>query len=282
MSEQSERDEQIERLWESIFEFVGQPFPENDAKKHHAALEHIHVLISMLADPSCKDHKDKIVAWILEIFQLIAVDIGKPLMEVIKPDDIPLDRIRLLFLLNYQAQCITPTHRDDLDPTAVLLPRGLLNELIHSLKALNKGEVSAMLEPNAVSRHGDAYSWDLARIRAIEHVAFLVGQGVSKGVAQRRVAAAMRKVSWETLKSWEKQAKSDLSASREIASAEDAGRLSVTFATNPSFGLPGSGDKLDATVLAKLHELQRESLFEFGARYAEEFGQRHNSIPDQT
>jgi hypothetical protein len=69
-------------------------------------------------------------------------------------------------------------------PVALVLPWPLYRELRDGIDALADGETIPLLQPRASRRHGAAWSRDQMRLRALEHVHFLVGQGVSKGKAR--------------------------------------------------------------------------------------------------
>ena len=112
------------------------------------------------------------------------------------------------------------------------------------------------------------------RHRALEHIAFLVGQGVGKGKAQKRVGDLMGGVSVNTLKGWEKNAGID--ARYQIGLAEKAGKLSLLLAGNPDYAKIGSGNAIDGYEAAKLQDLTEEDPSAFGAKYSEKHGHRHN------
>jgi hypothetical protein len=113
------------------------------------------------------------------------------------------------------------------------------------------------------------------RQRALEHVAFLVGQGVTKGSALDRVGECTG-VSPNTLKGWEKIAKARRPAWLQIELAEKAGELSIKLLSDPDFAKIGSGNTMDGYEFAKLEDLTKEDLATFGMRYSERHGHRHN------
>jgi hypothetical protein len=80
--------------------------------------------------------------------------------------------------------------------------------LQHALSALNSGEVDNFFKPSRRRRRGQSHQLDWARSDAIKHVYYLVGKGVKKHVAQRKVGDALA-VSTETLRTWEKELQKD-------------------------------------------------------------------------
>jgi hypothetical protein len=98
---------------------------------------------------------------------------------------------------------VSRTFAPVLDPVAVLLPQWLFEMLADSMDALEKGEVHPLVEPSTPGKHGPAWSWDNARVRAVQHVNFLAGTGVTKEIARQRVSAALKRVPVATLLDWE-------------------------------------------------------------------------------
>src|SRR4051794_32160714 len=121
-------------------------------------------------------------------------------------------------LLN-KPEITPPSHSNHCpDATPVLLPRRLFICLKDALEALDKGEVHPVFKPTAEGRHGESWTWDKMRARAVEHIVFLHGQGVQPRIARQRVGAAM-KVPPETLRKWEQ----DQSLGANVESARKAG-----------------------------------------------------------
>ncbi len=184
-------------------------------------------------------------------------------------------REEIIYLLDKSAG---PYFDQALDPAAVLVPRWALQELVLALRALNEGEITPLLLASATGRKMAA-SWDEARMRALEHVEFLVGQDVPRTIARRRVATAMKKVSPDTLRSWSDGFKHDITFKHRMDHARGAGRLKVKLEGDPEFG-KRRGETIDVDELHVFEELSKiELLPKFGDRYNREFGNRHNSIP---
>jgi len=166
---------------------------------------------------------------------------------------------------------IPPTHRPAIDPVPVLLPRRLFICLKDALEALDKGEVHSVFQPTAEGRHGEPWTWDKMRARAVEHVVFLHGQGVQLRIARQRVGTAM-KVSPETLRQWER----DQSLGANVETARKAGAYKARLDANPKH-YEDDGQSVDAHVLALFIAFRDEPLAAFGERYRQRFGTRHNT-----
>lgn len=108
-------------------------------------------------------------------------------------------------------------------------------ELQHSLLALNKGEVSDLVAPVRVKRQGRPYKLKHYRANAIMHVYFRVGKGMKKYRALEEVADALA-VSPETLRSWEKNLKSNEDDCNNFYCAELAGLLEGQIREKPIYG----------------------------------------------
>lgn len=180
------------------------------------------------------------------------------------------DRAALSLVLQLYGRAVPDAHRSAIDPECILLPKWLAHRLGNALAALDEGEVHGLVRPTKGGRHDDAWSWDQMRACAVEHVAFLRGQGVNAGIARRRVAAATA-VPEKTLRDWEGAEK--LSSGCEIAF--DAGHMKNVFEDIPDYE-----GVIDTAVLARLKRFESEpSLGDFGREYRERFGHRHNRDP---
>lgn len=204
--------------------------------------------------------------WRLMMVELGAwlMDFGDGFMEETK--DAPL-RLQLRALLRLQNQG-PPTHLAGLDPVALLIPKKLRDALESAMEALDQGEVHDLVKPERTHRHGDGWTWDQMRVRALEHVAFLCGQGLKKLEAQKRVSLAMGMGSIDTLRSWEKRGsplrETTHGLSEKLEIARQAGRLVVE----------GYRDDVEADAVVCRLELVGEDLKAFGPRYNGQFGGR--------
>jgi hypothetical protein len=278
-----DRPEWLRRLWEEIFsspQKAGE-IPSDPRMKHHRAIDqlHVHLMLLSAADMQDRESQHFLLIRAMTIWQLLSTEIGEQLLNAdssnfVEGESLLATQVRLWALLDRQLNCTIPeVFKSAIDPIAVFLPRKVLIELVESLEALQKGETLPLFMPHQHGRHGDAYTWDMMRFRAIEHVYFLVGQGVAKGIAQRRVSAAMHKVSPETLKSWERDAKQDYRAARQLSAAQSAGEIRTILDSNPS----AAESFLGSIASNKLESFAKEPLGVFGDQYNAAFGQRHNS-----
>ena len=96
------------------------------------------------------------------------------------------------------------THRRAFSVASPVLPAAVHRRLKDGLSALGQGEVQPMLAPRITGQHGVPWSWEQARLRAVQHVAFLRGCGEGKMAARQRVAEAID-VAAGTLRSWEER-----------------------------------------------------------------------------
>jgi hypothetical protein len=184
------------------------------------------------------------------------------------------ERAALKFILLIHEELGPHPHRPAVDPVPVLLPRLLLQNLAGALEALDDGEVQDVVRPAVAGRHGNAWSWDRMRAGALEHVAFLHGQGQTKKVAQQRVAARMG-IPATTLRDWER----DGAIKGGYEAAFEAGKLKIIFEDEPKYA-EGDGRTVDSSALARLHRFKSElSLADFGQAYKAKFGSRHNPGP---
>ena len=270
--------EQIrEKLWQS---FVDEWLPKDSApadRKTHA-VELLQTL-GIVHDRS-NDHekRQQIVADAHIITSLLIAEIAPWLVRAsvsgLSEDpgkDAVTSRPMLEWLATLSDGGIPEMYRAALDPVALLMPRDLLVTLRAALAALDVGEVQALVAPNRTGKHDDAWTWDGMRIRGVQHVLFLHGKGVTKRVAQTRVAACMG-VTDEALRKWERELKTHSDAM--FAIAEASGSLFNQLADDPhswSAERPVTG-----SVLSMMRDLSDEDLAEFGARYRANFGVRHN------
>jgi hypothetical protein len=170
-------------------------------------------------------------------------------------------------------------YEEDLDPVALLLPRSLFLELRDAIEALTKGETLSLLRPRASRRHGPAWSWDKMRLRALEHVHFLVGQGVAIGDARDQVSAAMKNVSAQTLRDWQERECPRLipQLGERLQQAHIAGEVFARVCVDNTYGEREGEIGYESWVIQGL--VLDEDLESFGKRYAAQFGSRHWSRP---
>jgi hypothetical protein len=183
------------------------------------------------------------------------------------------------------SQCAgLPQDRQCLDPVALFLPRWLYIVLNSSITGLGEGEDETFITSRRAGRRREKLQSKM-RLRALEHVAFLVGQGISKGVARKRVATAMKNVAPETLRDWEeRECRRDyVDLDALLARARAAGELFVYRdfgnAEEPVveyYQMPYPNIPLKTEWILKLLSTD-EPLADFGERYAAEFGRRHRS-----
>jgi len=205
---------------------------------------------------------------VMTLLQFAAADFAKglaPLRDAFPGglEKAPGPRWPLRWALEATMLGLIPQARTGDELVLVPLPAKVAHELLDALRALDAGEIPEMLAPAATERRGMVYTWEKARARALQHVAFLVGQGIPKGAARKRVSLATG-IKRDTLRDWERQVDSRW----EIA--EEAGRVEAIERDGGARPSP-----MDAHVDHLLSELRREPLAVFGAYYQEKFGQRH-------
>ena len=81
------------------------------------------------------------------------------------------------------------------------MPMNISVDIREALEALELGEVSPILKPKTRGLHGRAYTLAKLRMNAVVYAHYLVGKGVSRANAYKRVASVLA-VSDFTIKSW--------------------------------------------------------------------------------
>lgn len=156
-------------------------------------------------------------------------------------------------------------HEKGIDPVPVLLPRWVAQAVVDGFDGLAHGETQPIFQATPSNRKGDAYTWNKMRLRAVQHVAFLVGCGSTKKSAQQRVSLATN-IKVGTLRDWETDFKKEFLENLQIQWAKGAGGLSVVLEHNPNYA-NSDGNSVDGYAYALLLELQREPLSAFGQLY---------------
>ncbi|GJD51768.1 hypothetical protein OPKNFCMD_4526 [Methylobacterium crusticola] len=207
-------------------------------------------------------------------------DIGPPWpladREFWRGDEIN-ERFALSLTINRQLNAAPLLHQQAIDLVALMLPRWLLENLINALEALSHGEVHKLVAPTHIGKHNDAWSWEKMRLRAVQHVNFLSGQGIIKKVALKRVSVATG-IGEGTLRQWETAFVKDVAANLSVDWAKKSGNLKTILEDNPRYG-ENDGNSVDGYAYNLLLDLREESLTQFGIRYRERFGSRHNQDP---
>jgi hypothetical protein len=158
-------------------------------------------------------------------------------------------------------------HQKGIDPVPVLLPRWVAQAVLDGFDGLAHGETQPIFQAAPSTRKGDAYTWNKMRLRAVQHVAFLVGYGSTKKSAQQRVSLATN-IKVGTLRDWETDFKKGPVEKFQIQWAKGAGELSAVLEHNPNYA-SSDGNSLDGSAYALLLDMQREPLGEFGRKYRE-------------
>ncbi|MCJ2043063.1 hypothetical protein MKK58_00640 [Methylobacterium sp. J-078] len=165
----------------------------------------------------------------------------------------------------YQLAASGILHHKGIDPVALMLPRWVAQAIADGFDGLAQGQTLPIFQAAPSTKKGDAYTWDKMRLRAVQHVAFLVGSGSTKKSAQNRVELAT-KIKAGTLRDWETDLKKGYLEKFQIEWARKAGELSVILEYNPKYA-EADGNTIDVNVHAILLETQREPLSTFGLRY---------------
>ena len=151
-----------------------------------------------------------------------AASVGEPIVAN--------ERLRLQSLLRFHESVIPGLFSPALDPALLLVPRFAVDKITDDLLALNEGEVRPMFQASKKNKHGKragiALLWKQRRQRALEHVAFLTGQGIGKGKARDRVCTAIE-VNTETIRTWERDERKQMLPGFNLELAKRAGELAV-------------------------------------------------------
>lgn len=269
-------EELRQNLWEVYVFSVVEKKPATSDERQQAAIRALHIererfdkarAINDVVELSDSLSRAKL------IWQLLGQEIGSDLLTtsafdaIVKVPFEKTSRHQLLLYLAVQEDLGPPTHRRSLDPVSVLLPRALMVELRQALEALEQGETLPLLEPVPTDGRGKAWSSDEMQARALEHVEFLVGQGIQKQIAQANVSRALS-VSPQTLRKWKVDATC-------LEAARRAGALNSRLRNDPDFG-SRPGETIESADLHLNEALSiGEGLNAFGARYKSAFGTRH-------
>lgn len=268
----------LDELWESYL-----PALADEGANEPRAIRAIEAIASARRDWEAAQAQQDIVGVVMAtgrarmLWQLLSIEVGDWIaddrlgLSPLQPGSLLGSRYELADNLARHSESGPHPHRPAVDPVPVLLPRWVLIELRAALAALDEGETLDIVRPVASGRHGSAWSQDLMRATALQHVAFLHGQGQTKKVAQQRVAARMN-IPATTLRDWERD--EALKSGCEVA--YEAGKLKNILDDDPKYA-EGDGNSVDSGVLARLIQFRSDpSLAEFGRAYREKFGDRHN------
>jgi hypothetical protein len=177
------------------------------------------------------------------------------------------DRISIGTWCAVALQGILPQCRDGDEIVMIPLPARLVSRIVDAISALGAGEQPALFTPARTGRHSQPYTWDRMRVRACQHVEFLVGKGNTKEAALATISLAIG-VPSETLRKWREGLPEIFS--QECKHAREAGRIAAGEVTNP----------VDAYADAVFDQLKTEPLEQFGAKYRAAYGKRHNPHGD--
>ena len=272
--------QRLDEMWESLVRPTAEP-GAYEADRASAGLQMLRALQRMAKNESDHDVQLMLLSKSMAVWQLIASDVfdwfSGVYRECLAGDaDIDLEdspRTHLAALLRIVDVGISPLHRSAIEPCAPLLPRSIHLALKNALEALQSGEVQKIIAPSPKCGHQAPWSWDQARLRALQHILFRVGKGQSKISAQKQVATAM-KVGTETFRSWERQLRRGINE-RHLDEAMEAGKLASAIEVDPRSW--SSENSVDAKVAHVMLSLQDERLSDFGLKYHEEFGHRHSN-----
>ena len=269
---------EIEHIWKVIIEFADECGIKKDKNKYSLACEFLLHLNEIDEDVNPSFFQPGLgnqFSSAYFIWQTISYDLGGWLLRSAFPDGLESkkasSRHTLEAVLDIQSAKDLVPYKDDMDPIPILLPRNLLVELRSALAALNEGEIQQILLPNLDGRHKDAWTWDQMRGQAVEHVAYLNGQGFTKKIARGRVASSM-KVPPETLRFWEGMDK----FKEYFKNAFKAGELKIFIEDQPDY-IRDNVEWIDNEVLSVFKRFRRgRGLVDFGKEYQKKFGYRHN------
>lgn len=250
MSEQHDEPLDYARAVEAILkiqaEFDRLPASAND-RRYHAAT-HALFIWRMLSN--------NLVGWALEQIQSAA-----PAAYSMSPKQ---KQKFILYLLSMHEVATPPHMRTEVLP-AVMFPREVYDELREALEALDLGETLPLLTPESTGKHGAAYTILKEQIRALEHVEFLVGRGMKKGVAEEMVARAYG-ASVERLRTWRKRELRQTLGDhldRRLSDACAAGKLALHIESTGSW----PAEPPDATVAYMRDQLSADPLLVAARRY---------------
>ena len=157
---------------------------------------------------------------------------------------------------------ILPGAREGDEVVMVPMPARLATKVVDAIDALNVGEVPELFAAQQTGRHEPHTRGEL-RVRALQHVEFLRGQGLTKAAALNRVSLVTA-VPDETLRGWAR-------------SLPELYKLQLLWAFRAGEAIAAkSREPIDADVDVVLSLLRAEPLSVFGKRYQRAYGKRHN------
>jgi hypothetical protein len=283
-------DDHLESLWATLVYPYVDALPETARDKPIAA---VYVILAlqrkMSGNPNPRDpNRLEQLKHLVSVWGLLSSTLGSHVFDLLT-DCIGVEenwfdaqswdereRSGLEYLLSFQDVWAPPNYRSAIDPVSIVLPRWMFDSLRVALQALEKGEVHAIVQPSVTGRHDRPWTWDEMRARALEHVAFLCGQGLNKTTARKRVGKAMKNVSVNTLRAWEKRDRPIFDLELRLRTAYGAGKLLIVRADNPEYGRHPD-EAIDASEMHVMKTLLAEPLSAFGPAYAQLFGARYNT-----
>ncbi|MGF1594621.1 MAG: hypothetical protein ACFCUW_15170 [Kiloniellaceae bacterium] len=282
-----DRRDRLEELWQSyVYDGESQGnMPTDRLQRVHDALDRL-AACRVVAERAGADGDDDTAlsacSKAITIWRLVTEDTmgwaAQMLLDRLGASEEGTEQVELLWMVE-AAHHAPPTHRTGFSFVAPVVPVRLAEQLKAGLRALRQGEVRPIFEPVPTKRDGGAWSHDQARLRAIQHVAYLHrGERGRKRAAREEVAVALQVVPGETLRNWECRELPRLlgedAVGRAVSAAEGAGRIHRQIEENPHYGC-NDGVVFDAVELALYDDLQRESLADFAERFRRAFGGRH-------
>ncbi|QND58228.1 hypothetical protein [Mesorhizobium huakuii] len=180
--------------WKLIADRAGLALPKSAAGRHRMALKAIDIHSAIYREGVQKDdRKVQVVALANSRFvarvlmdEILGWSLDAPYLPSAHDNEAWGHPRTLLLSLIELAEGFSPIEHQATLSVPLMLPVPLMNTLRDSLEALDQGEVHQLVMPKSDGRH-DAWTWDRMRLRAVQHVEFLHGQGIGIGKAREKV-----------------------------------------------------------------------------------------------
>lgn len=267
------RKQLLDIWWGQLANWQGDPLPKSASARHRLALKFIDSCrLSFKKAVEAGNRDDQIAAvakarWAAKL--LIDATLGwsmdVPRLPPMEEEYWGADDHRLLLQMHLGLGTGNVLDNIVVDTAVLLLPNWLLGRLRDGLSALDEGEVHEIVKPNSSNKHDDHWSWNRMRLRAVQHVEFLYGGGLSKQNAEQRVQRVTG-IAAGTLRKWSKTFNKSSGNAELVSLAFSAGKYSEA---------PGSQTTTGA-MLEFLWSMEDEPLEKFARQYKIRYGYRHN------
>jgi hypothetical protein len=263
-----------------------------DRAEIHAIVDKLCDLRDLTSPEDCSDPdelrqgdlrgKDELATWAVFLANQIAVElagwainhvIGREVgNEDLSPNSHQHEKLAAFYMAGKEARLDRAVFIALIERQSQTIPVDLWCTVRDALQALSLGEIQPFARAEVTGRHHRPFSLAKARLRAVEYMHFLIGQGRKRLVAEEIVAKAYG-VSVHTLTSWETRYLPETLGRKELARTVDGGRrageVHRILEADPDYAnhRKGRTETLDGTGWSVRRILLGKSLAEIGRDY---------------